>query len=176
MPALDLDFLRDAPSAPWMRWLLLAVALTFASDLGLNYYRQHQRLARNHEALEARRHDVAAAASARSIAASAPSPEEIKMARDALDRLSMPWGKLFGALETATGEKVALLAIEPDVRTGTVLITGEAADYRSALDYVSALDRTGTLQRPHLVHHERNAGDPQSGLRFSISAAWRHPR
>jgi hypothetical protein len=68
-------------------------------------------------------------------------------------------------------DKVALLAIQPDSRTGTVVISGEGEDYAAVLAYVSALDRAPTLSRVHLVQHELRQDDKQR-LAFSIAATW----
>ena len=64
-------------------------------------------------------------------AARRAAPEEIAAARETMQRLSTPWDKLFGALETAAIDDVALLGIEPDPKAGTVTITGDGKDYLS---------------------------------------------
>jgi len=175
MPHLDLDFLRARPTSPWIRWVLLAIALGFAAEVGLAYYGARTRIARNEEALAQLQRASDGAANAAS-SMRPPSPEEIKVARDTIQRLSTPWDQLFRALESAASNKVALLAIEPDARSGTVLISGEAADYRAVLDYIAALNASGTLERPHLVRHERQQNDPQKAVRFAVSAGWSNDR
>lgn len=171
MPTLDLDFLRTRPASPWLRWLLLAIALGFAADVGFAYYSVRTRMADNEHALARIRPaaDGAADAAARR---SPPSAEEVKIARETMQRLALPWDKLFRALEAAASDKVALLSVEPDARTGAVLISGEAAEYRSALEYVSLLGRGGALERPHLVRHEQLDNAGAKSVRFVVSAAW----
>ena len=62
--------------------------------------------------------------------------------RETVQRLSLPWDQLFSALESAASDKVALAAIEPDPRAGTVTISGDGKDYLAALSYVLNLSRT----------------------------------
>ncbi|HEX6004992.1 MAG TPA: PilN domain-containing protein [Burkholderiales bacterium] len=173
MQNLDLDFLRTRPESPWIRWVLLAAALAFTADLAASYSNAHNRLVRSEETLLALRHGPDGAISAPLPASRTADPDEIKIARDTVQRLSTPWDKLFRALESSANDKVALLSIDPEARTGTVLISGEAADYRAALEYVSQLGRAGALERPHLVHHERSTRGPGEHVRFTVSAAWR---
>ena len=88
--------------------------------------------------------------------------------RETVQRLSLPWGELFSALESAASDKVALAGIEPDAKTGTVTITGDGKDYLAALSYVLNLSRTEGLERVQLVRHEQK----NEGVSFAVSAAW----
>ena len=171
MSKLDLDFLKTGPASPWLRWLLLALALGFVTDLGVSYHTMRNRMAQNEAGLAELKRNAHGSANA-ALALHAPTPEEIRVARDTVQRLAMPWYSLFRALESATSDKIALLAIAPEAKSGTVLISGEATDFRAALDYVSELGRTGALDRPHLVRHEIGPADAGSPVRFSISANW----
>lgn len=179
---LDLDF-RFARSASWIGALLLAMALGFAADLGYSYLQvseasahKQARLAQLSQALS-RSGDSAARLHAASRNAS---PEEVKAARESLRQLSMPWSRLFQALESAGGrhaQQIALLALEPDPESGSVRISGEGKDYLAVLNYVLELRRAGTLADVALVHHEVNdavAREANGSRRvaFSISASW----
>ena len=105
-------------------------------------------------------------------AAANASPEELALARDTVERLGLPWTKLFAALEAAANDQVALLAIEPDTKNGTVKITGDSKDYLAALGYVLNLSQADALSNVQLVRHEVKQNDPQRPVAFSISAAW----
>ena len=83
-----------------------------------------------------------------------------------------PWGNLFGALESAATDQVALLAIEPDPKAGTVVIQGDSKDYLAALTYVLNLSKTSGLADVQLVRHEVKKNDPQHAVSFQVSAAW----
>jgi Tfp pilus assembly protein PilN len=100
------------------------------------------------------------------------SPEELALARDTVERLGLPWTKLFAALEAAADDQVALLAIEPDTKSGTVKISGDSKDYLAALGYVLNLSQAEALSNVQLVRHEVKQNDPQRPVAFSISAAW----
>jgi hypothetical protein len=96
------------------------------------------------------------------------SAEEVAAARETVQRLSLPWAKLFAAIEGAASDQVALLAIEPDARSGTVKITGDGKDYLAALTYVLNLSRAEGLSSVELVRHEMKQG----AVGFTVSAAW----
>ena len=162
--ALRIDFCRHPPSPRWVAPLLLAVAVAFAGDVGFSFIKARQSTLKNESALarlEPRGYKPARNASA----------DEIALARDTLQRLATPWDKLFGALESAADEQVALLAIQPDPRAGTVVISGDSKDYLAALTYVLNLSRAEALSHVQLARHEvRN--DPQKTVAFSVSAQW----
>jgi Tfp pilus assembly protein PilN len=163
MQKLDLDFCRTRPGSPWLGRLLLAVAAFCVVDAGLSYQSAKQALKEN-EARLAKRAPASRAPKA--------SPQEIAAARETVQRLSLPWDELFMALESAASERVALAAIEPDVRSGTVKISGDGKDYLAALSYVANLSRTEGLEAVQLVRHEHKANDPNGPVSFAVSAAW----
>jgi hypothetical protein len=163
MQRIELDFLRHGPRSRWVPGVLLACALGLAGDMALSYV-QVLREVRSNEAIVARAnpHRPVPAASA----------EELAFARDTVERLGLPWGKLFSALEAAGSDQVALLSIEPDTKTGTVKISGDSRDYLAALGYVLTLSQADALSHVQLVRHEVKQKDPQHSVAFSISAAW----
>lgn len=171
MRTLDLDFRRQRPASPWAGWVLLAIALALMTDLGISYYAARRAVAQNEARLAkmGRPADGAGRAAAQSTGSS---PEEFAVARETIQRLSMPWDNLFGALESAATDQVALLAIEPDPKAGTVAISAEGKDYAAALNYVRELGRARTLTQVHLVKHELQESDPQRPVAFSVSASW----
>ncbi|HEX5612301.1 MAG TPA: PilN domain-containing protein [Burkholderiales bacterium] len=167
---LQLDF-RAATRAPlWASALLAAIALAFAFELGLSYQKTREATAEaEHRLARSGKRN----APSRDAAALRASAEEMVAAREAYDRLAIPWESLFRALESTATEKVSLTAIEPDAKAGSVLISGEANDFLAALDYVGRLERSGTLKGAHLVKHELRPGDAQRPIAFSISASWK---
>ena len=163
MQRIELDFIRRAPRSRWAGRVLLAVALGVAGDMAFTFV-QLARTVKSNEAVVARAqprkpvHTVSA--------------EEAALARDTVERLGLPWTKLFAALESAANDQVALLAIEPDTKTGTVKISGDSKDYLSALAYVLNLSQADALSHVQLVRHEVKQADPQHPVAFSISAGW----
>jgi hypothetical protein len=156
---LDIDFRRAPQRSPWAARVVMVVAAAIALDAGHSY-----REARS--VIESNRAALARAP------ANAPraSKEEVALARDTVERLATPWAGLFGALESAASDQVALLAVEPDAKAGKVLISGEGKDYLAALTYVMNLSQSEALSHVQLVRHEVKA--PEKTVGFSISATW----
>lgn len=172
---LDLDFRAARPAAPWAAWLMLALAIGFVADLGVSYRdmqlsveRTQMRLAKTE-----RFRDGTARARAGS---QAIAPEEIATARETYLRLATPWNDLFTTLESTLSEGVTLVAIEPDTKAGTVMVSGEGRDYATVLAYVAALQRAKLFERVYLVRHELRQTDQQHSAAFVISAKWSDAR
>jgi hypothetical protein len=163
MRRLDIDFVRSAPRSRWAGPALLAVSLAAAAHAAVTY----ADLSGSVREAEARLARVSPAQKGKRA-----SSEELAAARDAVQRLTLPWNALFGALETAASDQVALLAIEPDPRNGTVTLSGDSKDYLAALTYVLDLRRAEPLSSVELVRHELKSKDPQRPVHFSISATW----
>ena len=159
MQKLELDFSAAHRGSPWIGRVLLALAACVALDAGLSYHAARKTLGENQVRL-----------AKRTTGPSAPkaTPQEVAAVRDTVQRLSLPWDALFSALESAASDKVALAAIEPDARAGTVTISGDGKDYLAALSYVLNLSRTEGLERVQLVRHEQK----NEGVSFAVSAAW----
>jgi len=163
MQRIELDFIRRAPRSRWAGRVLLAVALGVAGDMAFTFV-QLERAVKSNEATVARAQPRKAVTQV--------SNDELALARDTVERLGLPWTKLFAALEAAANDQVALLAIEPDTKNGTVKITGDSKDYLAALGYVLNLSQAEALSNVQLVRHEVKQNDPQRPVAFSISAAW----
>lgn len=164
MQRIELDFVRRRPASRWAGRVLLAVSLGIAGEMAYTFV-QLQSAVRANEAAVAR-------AQPRKNTLPAAPAEEVAAARETVDRLALPWTRLFAALEGAASDQVALLAIEPDTKSGTVTISGDSKDYLAALTYVLNLSRSDALSKVELVRHEVKQNDPQRPVSFSIQAAW----
>ena len=138
---------------------MLAGAALVALDAGLSYHTAKSTLGENQARL-----------AQRTPARNAPkvSPQEVAAARETVQRLTLPWDDLFSAIESVASDKVALAAIEPDPRNGTVTISGDSKDYLAALSYVLNLSHSEGLDRVQMVRHEQK----NEGVSFAVSAAW----
>ncbi len=165
MQAIKLDFSRSRAAPRWIAPALLLVAIAFAGDVAGAFLRTVHDIAKSESALA--RVEPHSPRSARKV-----SPEELAAARETMRSLSTPWDKLFAALESASSDQVALLAIEPDPKSGTVRITGDSKDYLAALTYVLNLSRAPSLSGVELVRHEVKQNDPQKPVTFIVSATW----
>jgi hypothetical protein len=160
MQQLQIDFSGTRRGSPWLGRLLLALAACVALDAAWSYHAARSTLSEK-QARVAKRTPGGAPKT---------TPQEVAAVRETVQRLSLPWGELFSALESAASDKVALAGIEPDAKTGTVTITGDGKDYLAALSYVLNLSRTDGLERVQLVRHEQKTD--AGGVSFAISAAW----
>lgn len=165
LPRLDLDFVARRRASPWIGRLLLAAALTVVADAGLQF-NDLRKINGDYKA------EFAKIGSRSARPAKPASAEEVAAARETVQRLSLPWTKLFAAIESAASDQVALLAIEPDPRAGTVKITGDSKDYLAALTYVLNLSRAEGLSSVQLVRHEVR----QNAVGFTVSASWEGAR
>ncbi|HWA38663.1 MAG TPA: PilN domain-containing protein [Burkholderiales bacterium] len=163
MQAIKIDFCRTRQAPRWIAPVLMLLALAFTADVGVSFIQVHREVKKNEISLA--KLDPRSYKPARNATA-----EEVAAARDTLARLSMPWDRLFGALESAANDQVALLAIQPDPKAGTVLISGDSKDYLAALTYVLNLSRTDALAAVQLARHEVKPDAKAVG--FSISAQW----
>jgi hypothetical protein len=163
MKKLEIDFAGHARRSPWPGRILTVVALAVCTDAALSYRELSASLEHKRSIAQAQ---------PRAVPARKVSPEEIAAVRDTVERLALPWDRLFGALESAASGDVALLGIEPDPKAGTVVISGDSKNYLAALNYVLALDRADALEKVQLVRHEVKANDPRGAVNFAVSAAW----
>jgi len=143
---LDLDFVARRRASPWVGRVLLAAAVTICADMGLQY------------------HDLSRIL--------ADGKTNLARAGRPVKRLSLPWTRLFTAIESAATDQVALTSIEPDARAGTVKISGDGKDYLAALTYVLNLSRAEGLSSVQLLRHDVRQGS----VGFTISASWQGGR
>jgi hypothetical protein len=165
MRGLLINFADASQHPRWPAWVLLGAALVVSLDTALSYRALRASL------------DHGQAQLAKGAPRTAPirkaTPEEVAAVRETVERLGMPWDRLFAALESAASDEVALLGIEPDPKAGTVLISGDSKNYLAALTYVLNLGRIDSLSRVQLVRHELKANDPHGAVAFAVSAGWR---
>lgn len=170
MKPLRIDFCRTRRGPRWVSPVLLAIAVAFAADVAYTGIEAlHEVRAAEHALAKL---DPRSYRPARQV-----TPEEIAEARETLARLSTPWDELFLALEQASSREVALLAVEPDPKSGKVVISGDSKDYLAALTYVLNLSRAEALSAVHLARHklksDAKAADGPRAVEFSVSAAWK---
>jgi hypothetical protein len=174
MPALWLDYQQDRPLS-WAGPVLLALALV-ALILTVSYYLELNDKAASWEAkleLIERGHGMRTPAGG----PGGHGPEglalEVKRANEVLRQLTLPWGELLEAVESAAGKKVSLLALEPDTEKQVVKISGEARDFVSLLNYITQLEEKEVFGPVYLQSHQVQERDPDKPVRFSLLAVWR---
>lgn len=166
---LELDY---GPSRRFGLWLGI-VALALAAIIGAKLADLYVTAKREAVQLEAR---IARNGAPRLPRPSAALPEsvvrEIQRANDVIEQIALPWDRLFRAVESAASEKVALLSITPDQKSGTVQVGGEAAGLGAMFDYVKRLQLQPSLTHVYLVNQKINEQDPQHPVRFTVTASW----
>jgi len=169
MSRLELDYAPSPRYGVWFGIVALAIAAIIGAKLE-DIYMTAKRETANLEARitrnETRSHPRASPALPESVL------REIHRANDVIEQIALPWDRLFRAVESAAGGKVALLSITPDQKAGIVEVAGEAADMDAMFDYVKRLQRQPSLSQVYLVNQKLNDQDPQRPIRFTITASW----
>ena len=169
MRRLDLEYMPRSKGARWLGIIVLALAaLAGAKQADLYVTARHEvaQLEASIARIESRGESTRVAALPDSTL------REIRQANDVIEQIALPWERLFRAVESAAGEKVALLGITPDQKSGTVEVSGEAADLNAMFDYVKRLQRQPSLARVYLLNQKRNDQDAQRPVRFTVTASW----
>lgn len=172
MTRLFLDYQDGVKSVPWAGVLVLVLALLLLLSAG-DYYRGMNEKIRD---LEIRSGQVAKSAG-RSAARSQREMDdlalEIKHANEVLNQITMPWDKLFQAVEWSADKDVALLAMEPDESKHEVKIRGEAKNIEEVLSYIRHLAEQEIFSSVYLQSHQVQQQNAQRPVRFALVAAWK---
>jgi Tfp pilus assembly protein PilN len=174
MRRLELDFRRPARQARWWRVGLLAAGILLAGVALIRYQSLSKEAALWESKLEdltqlARRKTVALGVGSRD--SKAP-PEELRRANVVLEQMTVPWGVLFSELEATTDKDLALLAIQPDVASRQVRITGVATSLTAVTQFITRLEAQPHLTSVYLVEHALSAAGPSRPVTFSVVASW----
>ncbi|MFZ6748828.1 hypothetical protein [Undibacterium sp. Ren11W] len=87
-------------------------------------------------------------------------------------QLNLPWRELQYALEEATSEKVAVLALEPDAKSRILKITAETKNSDDMLSYIDRLKLQDFFVSVVLNKHEINEQDANKPWRFQLDLEW----
>jgi hypothetical protein len=176
MRSLHLDYQRSFKSFPWLGFGLLAAALAAIVSMAGYYHQLGQRIVE----LEARvdRGERLSDHRTRPLLpvtrqAAQEQTLEVEHANQVLRQLTLPWDKLFQAVESSGGKSVAMLSMEPDVEKGMVRISGEAKNFDAVLDYVRQLGSRDEFGSVHLQNHQVLHDDPEKPVHFSLLAVWK---
>jgi hypothetical protein len=152
-------------------WALLVAGVLLLAEMGVSYDRlQNDKEAMNQEIKASRIRLDTGNYGARQF-----DDKDLAQAAQIFSRLSTPWEKFFSGIESVSTKDIAILAIEPDVKTGQLKIEGEARDYAAVLNLVSKLEATPPFSEVFLVHHEIKRDDPQHPVSFAVSMHWMQP-
>lgn len=87
----------------------------------------------------------------------------------AVGRLNVPWSAVLDAIERSTTQAVALLALEPDARTGSVGLTVEARTLDELLLYAQALGQDPAVASVRMGQHDQRTQEPGQPVRMTLS-------
>jgi hypothetical protein len=174
--ALRLDYQRGIKPFPWLGLGVLGSALVALALMGGYYHELSQRIVMwearvdHDERLSSHRARALRPATGQ---AAHEQTLEVRHANEVLRQLTLPWDTLFRAVESSGGKTVALLAMEPNIRKGTVTISGEAKNFAAMLDYIKQLGARDVFSSVHLQNHQVQHEDPEKPIRFSLLAVWK---
>lgn len=172
MYQLYLDYQRSSKPFPWAGVVLLLLA----SGVLVLFYIYYQGLTEKIGYWELKNGQVLRASegkkewSPREISDMA---QEIKHANEVLNQITLPWDKLFQAVEWSSGKDVALLTIEPDAEKHLVKISGEAKNIPAILSYLRHLAEQEIFESVYLQSHQVQEQNPEKPVRFALVAAWK---
>lgn len=169
LPRAELDYVA-APRRPRAAgYTLLALSLACAGVL-LERYRDV-------------RLETAALASARALLpgerragrqdANRGIDEELKQAEAVLRQLALPWAAMIHAVESAAGDDVVLLQMEPDARERKLRLMAEVKNEQAMLEYLRRLGLAEALAEVHLASHQVVLEDPRRPIQFTALARLR---
>ena len=167
--AVHLDYQRAPGSFPWLGLALLAMALALLAWIGSDYLG----LTRQAAGLEAKAAQIAQnhprlRKEKLTVAETRDRVQEVKRANEVLSHLTLPWERLFQAVESSSGKEVALLTIDPDMQKGIVKISGEAKTLGAALEYIQKLEKQEMFGTVYLQSHQIQWQDPEKPVRFTL--------
>lgn len=171
MRALELDFARPVGRPRPGRLLLLAAAavavmavLLWQAELQSETQALQSRLAKLEQ--HARVQTPAAIQIDKSV------EQEVRRANEVIEQITLPWARLFRAVESAAVERVLVLGIDPDAKSGTVQISAETADAEAMFEYVRRLEQQSELANVYLLQHQFERQNAARPLQFLVSASW----
>jgi hypothetical protein len=100
---------------------------------------------------------------------------EERQADEVAHALNIPWNSMLSALEQvqAASSGVHLLAIQPNLTKGEVLLAGEAEDFSILMDYMKALRTKPQFPEVVLVNQRLANDSSQTRLTFTLLVQWK---
>jgi len=171
MRAVQLEFLQSARRRPGSGGVLLAAAVVGAIVV-LSIHADLKSEAQHFESQAAKLERRARGLAPIAQPVDESLKQEIRRVNEVIDQRTLPWDRLFSPVEGATIDKVVLLDIAPDAKSGMVQIRAEASDAETMFDYVRRLEHQGELSKVYLLQHQRERQNTERPIRFLLSASW----
>lgn len=174
MRRLEINF-QQPPEQPRKTtgWFLLLTGLLLMIEVGVSYDRaQRDRTKMSNMAVASK---INLGIPNREAESPQYADKDFAEAQQIIARLSTPWNEFFARLEPRNPEDVAILVIEPDVKSSLLSLQGEAKDYAAVLNFIAQLRETKPFSKVFLLHHEIKPNDPQHPVAFTLSLHWVKP-
>ena len=101
--------------------------------------------------------------------------DEAEQIQHALGQLTIPWGRLFAALESNSSDKVRIFSLDPESANHTFTLSAEAESMKDMMDYVKALSSQKSLKDVHLLTQQSVAESKKDSLQFTLEGSWESP-
>ncbi len=172
MMLLRLDYQDKTRAIPWAGIVLLAASVAVAVEVGVYYRELTGQIA--YWKAKARQAEGASEKSLRERSSDSRDVTlEIGHANEVLNKITLPWDKLFEAVEWSSGKEVALLGMEPNAEKLDVKIIGEAKNIKAALGYIQHLASQEIFSSVYLQSHQIQQQNPDKPVRFTVLAIWK---
>ncbi|WP_283744008.1 PilN domain-containing protein [Sideroxydans sp. CL21] len=172
MTQLFLDYQRSNKLFPWAGMILLLLSLGLLALADIYYQNLTERIS-YWELKSGQSQKATGRKTGNSPREINDMALEIKHANDVLNQITLPWDKLFQAVEWSSGKDVALLTIEPDAEKHVVKISGEAKNIEAVLNYVGHLSDQEIFNSVYLQSHQVQEQNPERPVRFALIATWK---
>lgn len=174
MPALRIDFVRQAGSRSLVALALLGLGVLAAAAAFIGAERAREEAARWEQKLEDTKR-LARRALPSFVPEEAPTEDvarELRAANAVIEQLAAPWDTLFRDVEAAVSPDVALLTAQPDPKNRRVILSGEARDLAGLLTFIARLESSPGFEDAHLTRHEVRVNLPRRPIAFEVHASW----
>jgi hypothetical protein len=175
MKAVRIDFAKSSlRRALWKarpaHWLLCIAGTSLCASAGILM----ANMAAQQHVLDAQRDKLHTKNFAESDAAklAAIPVEQAKAVNNAIGRLNVPWIELREAIDEATTSSVAVLMLEPLVKSRTLKIVAEARSPDDMFFFMEQLKHQEFFSGVVLIKHSIDEKDPNRPIRFHLEAHW----
>jgi hypothetical protein len=97
---------------------------------------------------------------------------EVSAANKAARHITLPWGRLLDALESASYQPAPLLQVHPDSENRALAVVGETSNFIELDTYLTRLRKEPMFRSVYLVDYEMLQSEIPRPLRFTIRATW----
>lgn len=171
---IQLDYGTAAKPFPWLGAALFGLAAGTLAISAAFYYHTVERTA-YWEARSSRYGDDSSRQTAVDPRDLKETALEIRHANQVLGQITIPWDRLFNAVEWSSASNVALLTIEPDAERHQVKIIGEAKNLPALWGYMGHLAEQDAFSRVLLRSHQVERRELENPVRFTLLVEWRVP-